>query len=374
MFKKEESFLSKISIKNPCPCGSEKIYKDCCGKNVIEFPTISISEEAAMFQKELLKYTFERYEHDILDLAFQYPLFNFMDVKEEPILVETHDTYMQHMRTWAVFNLPIAKGQTIFEEFYRKKSSKIVRKKTKNLILSWRGATPKLYLLKTIHSDRVVIEDILDRTEYDLPLEYETEMVEENSLLLGMLLDRGTGMYFLGEPISFPAAGTGKLVQEFQSELEEHLEDDGGYEDFYQVDLPYLLERLLLRMIGDIDLPDITQFEWGSEKELQVAILIQEHMREDDCPIDMIVTAIVIWKSYCEKGSPSIRKPEVYAASIDYLVQSALLDILAPSQKEIADKYDISVATISKLYKKIGDLLYEELDNLGITEEMDYEY
>ncbi|MGE8081540.1 SEC-C metal-binding domain-containing protein [Peribacillus loiseleuriae] len=366
--------MSKIYQDNPCPCGSEKRYKSCCGKNVIEFPTISISEEAAMFQNELLKYTLERYETEILDLAFQYPLFDFTDVEEEPILVETHDTYMQYMLTWAVFNLPIAKGQTIFEEFYRKESSKIVRKKMKNLIQSWRGATPKLYLLKTIYSDRVVIEDILGRTEYELQLEYEKEMVEENSLLLGMLLDMGSGMDFLGDPISFPAAGTVKLVKEFQDELEEHLEDGGEYEDFYQIDFPYILERLLLRMVGDIELPDITQFEWSSEKELQVAILIQEHMRKDDCSIDMIMTAIVIWKSYCEKESPSIRKLEVYAASIDYLVQSALLDMLAPSQKEIADKYEISEATVSKLYKKIGDTLYEELEGLVMTEEMDYEY
>ncbi|MBA9028771.1 YecA family protein [Peribacillus huizhouensis] len=366
--------MSKISIENPCPCGSEKIYKNCCGQNVIEFPTISISEETDMFQKELFQYTLEKYETDILNLAFQYPLFDFMDVEEEPILVETHDIYMQHMFTWAVFNLPIAKGQTIFEEFYRKKSSKIIRKRTKNLIHSWRGATPNLYLVKTIHSDSVVIEEILSRGEYELPLEFEKEMVEENSLLLGMLLDRGAGMRFWGEPIKFPVAGTEVLVKEFQDELEEHLEDDGGYEDFYQIDFPYILERLLLRMVGDIELPDITQFEWSSEKELKVALLIQEHMREDDCSIDMIMTAVVIWKSYCEKESPSIHKPEVYAASIDYLVQSALLGIVAPTQKEIADKYDISAATVSKLYKKIGKILYEELESLVRTEVMDYEY
>src|SRR5699024_6666533 len=73
---------------------------------------------------------------------------------------------------------------------------------------------------------------------------------------------------------------------------------------------------------------------------------------------------IFMWNVFCAKENPTFRKPQVYAAALHYFIDSNIPGLGYYTQKELAEIYGVSVASLSKAYRKMEDGLAEELDEM----------
>lgn len=86
--------------------------------------------------------------------------------------------------------------------------------------------------------------------------------------------------------------------------------------------------------------------------------------------LSIIDTARLIWVEYCRLYNPTIRKPEVYAAALHYIMADAILQQRI-SQKQLAEQYGISASTLSKridtfydAFEDIAGQIHDQLDDL----------
>ncbi|MBT5831991.1 MAG: hypothetical protein HOH77_17525 [Candidatus Latescibacteria bacterium] len=94
-----------------------------------------------------------------------------------------------------------------------------------------------------------------------------------------------------------------------------------------------------------------------SGKAGQVENLIQSAMQEAAFSPAQITNARMLWRDFFQTENPTIRKPEVWAASVDYVI--GLLEGQADqTQQTTAKRYGVSAASISQRYFDIyGDFL-----------------
>ena len=63
--------------------------------------------------------------------------------------------------------------------------------------------------------------------------------------------------------------------------------------------------------------------------------------------------------------TPTIRKPEAFAAAVEYYVNSISLNGASVSQAKLAKKYGVSASTISSRYKEIEGALTDEAERFA---------
>lgn len=94
-----------------------------------------------------------------------------------------------------------------------------------------------------------------------------------------------------------------------------------------------------------------------SGKAGQVESLIQSAMQEAAFSPEQITNARMLWRDFFQTENPSIRKPEVWAASVDYVI-GMLEGRSDQTQETTAKRYGVSAASISQRYFDIyGDFL-----------------
>lgn len=97
---------------------------------------------------------------------------------------------------------------------------------------------------------------------------------------------------------------------------------------------------------------------------LEAFIAYSRGCQKDD---DFLNTGLDLWTTYCIKENPILRKPQVAAAALFYLVDS-----LGPekgiTQSQLAKDFFISAPSISSRYKVLQAALTDEIANLVNTE------
>src|SRR5690625_1144962 len=76
---------------------------------------------------------------------------------------------------------------------------------------------------------------------------------------------------------------------------------------------------------------------------------------------DLKETGTIMWNVFCAKEAPLFRKPQVYAAALHYFIDRNVPGLGFYTQKELAEIYRVSAASLSRAYRKMEDGLDEEL-------------
>src|SRR5690625_1611255 len=76
---------------------------------------------------------------------------------------------------------------------------------------------------------------------------------------------------------------------------------------------------------------------------------------------DLKETGTIMWNVFCAKEAPLFRKPQVYAAALHYFIDRNVPGLGFYTQKELAEIYRVSAASLSRAYRKIEYGLDEEL-------------
>ncbi|MCD5324229.1 MULTISPECIES: SEC-C metal-binding domain-containing protein [Pontibacillus] len=105
----------------------------------------------------------------------------------------------------------------------------------------------------------------------------------------------------------------------------------------------------------------VPEFEWENEQFKEVADRISQGIAAgEEYPENFEYTALFLWRKYCDKKNPDIKKPANYAASIEYITLK-VLGGMRMTLKGLGEKYGGSSTTISKRYKEIEKVIEEDL-------------
>ncbi|GEN46631.1 SEC-C metal-binding domain-containing protein [Alkalibacillus haloalkaliphilus] len=332
----------KVGRNDPCPCGSGKKYKKCCAQsNIVEFSSQVVVQEMDQHWKSLMEYVFEFHP----DLVF------YESATDE---VEQVRQVMK-MLYWA--SVIEKSGQTAMEGFVDHMLPKVNRPMTKSALKDWKHSKPSIFKVEHVQSEEVV--EMLDLFTHDR-LEVRrgcipVDNISQDLYVIGFALSWGPQYQIM--PIAYPA--TKSHYHQILNEISDHNE---------------FVERFL-------DLMDL----WFSELEFDALELLQNdkakrvveilrgHMSEKEKQKTTYDNLEVAWVDFYEKNLPRIQKPEVLAATLEYLYWTSPMFGLqdeSVTMKELAKKYGVNSNSISNRVYEIEDYLFERFHDINANEDV----
>lgn len=330
--------LSKIKRNEPCPCGSGKKYKKCCGASPVTEPESTvINDELERLHHELNSFAMNKYGDDINE---QTKLYN------NPILQnneETLNVYNVGLTIWILFNAPfIENNQTIFDVFYNNNKSRMSQL-TRHMLSEWPKKAPSVYEVMSVDRQTkqfVTVKDILTNDSYPIPFHEEDDFIE-GSVIIGTLVPFIDYHSFLFTMIKLYRHDKDTLTQL----LQQYSAEDGGLQKHF----PDFLAHALV--------DGVKANEWDNPLYEEVVQLFAKHMVDKDYADDIILKGFTLWNTYCKKEKPSFKNIESYAAALEYLVQKKLPNMTTVTQSQLAKEYNTSPGTVSTNFRKLSNAL-----------------
>ncbi len=93
----------------------------------------------------------------------------------------------------------------------------------------------------------------------------------------------------------------------------------------------------------------------GTETLDDVEPLFVNSMEASSFGVPEIVRAVRLWREFKSKAQPTYRRPEVYAAAVEYIM--VLFGFYRDSQVEIGERYGVSPSSISSKWHEIERIL-----------------
>lgn len=341
---------SKLSRNAPCPCGSGKKYKKCCGQQKTVSITSIIEKEIMALQVQFVQYAIHEFSREI-ESEFEMRLCELQVDDEE----EMEFYAFVHAVWFALFEY-LDDEKTILEHFIEARVKLIQRPQMKEILQSWRNPRPIAGRMLNLTSEYITIRDTLTDEVIDIKLLEEVKATD-HSFVFAFIVPFGQEWIFFTTLFDSKGEQDGKeehfLLSEFSM---------SGYED----PVEFLTDEFLVLM-SDLPIamtefsPD--DFEWPSEGHKKVANIFEKEMKRMETPNTMIAAGLILWYKFCEYEPRLAKKSETYAAAIHYLNMTVnpLIDI---TKKEIAGIYHISPSTLGTAIADMEYVLQNELRKL----------
>lgn len=339
--------MSNPNRNDLCPCGSGKKYKKCCGmSNVIEISPQLYNNELDQLHDDILAYALGNYEELFLEQTRIYyqPFFN-------DDTVETED-YLTGLTLWTILNVPILKNdQTIFDAFYQQQKGKIKRTRTKKTFLEWAYTAPSVYEVLETNNEETPLTTIV---EISTDKKFQVPMIDEMGYAVGTLII-GSLVPFVGfHQFFFDVI---ELIEDDKKKVLSLMENYPNDKNQFNETFPdFLAEVLFIDMDSTLDLPPNDE----------VANLFKEHMTAKGIDQEVINLGMNMWQSFLLSEKPNFKKPATYAAALEYIIQTLIIENYAITQKEIADEYGTIAGTVSSNYRKILRFIEEAIEDFDI--------
>ncbi|MHA6250906.1 SEC-C metal-binding domain-containing protein [Oceanobacillus sp. CAU 1775] len=324
--------MKNVGRNDPCPCGSGKKYKKCHGaSNVIEINPNRYNHELDNLHQGLIDFSLEYFETEIGAFLQEHPQPRLID---NQILV---DSFFSGITIWFILNQPVQNGQTIFDIYNEEQQKKVKYESVRNAFSNWKEAVFSIFKVIEVTDEKYTLQDIRSNETYYLRT-HEERILEDNGVLTGVLLPFVKYHEF--------------LLTEIHLLKENHL----NYEKFSNLtDLEF--KKRYPEILADLLVGQVEEDEWEHRTHEAVAEMFSEHLRLKTSDENYIRTGIELWKDFISYAEPIIRKPEAYAAGLDYVIQQALFEGHVQSQKELANEYGVTATTVSKNAHKIYDVV-----------------
>ncbi|WEG13446.1 SEC-C metal-binding domain-containing protein [Pullulanibacillus sp. KACC 23026] len=363
--------MPKIRRNDPCSCGSGKKYKNCCGNNQVVSLERILHQEIMDLQVELMDFALKNYEEDI-----------FLSIKETEIPFQKLETELGQdlhvflymiLANWIVLEVAVEEEQRIIDLFIQRKLRQIKRERLKAILLSWReGFSFVGRLVSKEPSDLFLLKNIMDQQEVRVqvlePERYKN--TELNSLIMGNLLPMsGQAFTFFAAFMDVHPEESDEVEGRIRGIYDEHL---NSYEDdshsFFSDHFPEILASVFF---DREKMRSLASYEWENPVHGLVAALYYEKILEEEyVPANLIQFGLELWQTFCLRKHPTIRNPKLFAAALHYLV-SCLLPFNQPTQKQIAQAYEVSASSLSTKYRELESVLKQDIDEFFAHEEED---
>lgn len=357
--------MGKVGRNAPCPCGSGKKYKHCCErKQDVVFLNEVITQEALQLQQELFEYSLTHYGDALSDFIFQ-------QIQHLPIVdEEEQETFMLYVTQWAIFCAPILNGRTVFEHYVQTRGPKIKRASTRNLLRSWTKEVPSFARVVGRETNVIVVEDIFTGEQKRVTLQ-DGMTIEIGSLIVGLLVSLGSTYTFFLSLLELEQEKADFLVERLRRKQEQANEP---LHEWIATSFPELLHECFGSSLPeDFEIDDL---QWDDPIHQQTAHLLKEKMDRIHGQGPLTNIALVLWRTYCELVHPTIKKPELYAAALHYLIVATFFPYKVATQKDIAEHYGVSSSSLSAKYREVEEVLadflqqvYDKLEELELEDD-----
>jgi hypothetical protein len=345
--------MAKINRNEPCPCGSGKKYKKCCLHNNEASPLSFTEEDRKTFQKLLPSlFDYSKKFDDKLQPLYQRYTASFEDIREQDA-----KAFSQIIFHWLIFNAPVLNNsETILSSFIeenRETSSPALQK----LLDRWKGIKPSLLIVTKEDNNTIQLKDSLDPAAIIPEKTAALADLSDGDLLIGYIYPTPDGSVLGTDALLVPASMKSAFYQEYDR-LTDSFNRNGKPEKEFFVDcFPAFISLISWFLSPENDNKADAEAE---EKQAEVINVLFNQIDLMAYPYSLLLRAEKMWNSYYGEKNPRIQKPAVFAASLEYWMSKQPGQWTNPKQKELAEKYGVSPATISAKYKDFTSSLTEE--------------
>ncbi len=348
-----------IGRNQDCPCRSGKKYKKCCLNNVVSMESV-VGKELDLLQNELFSY-FEMKETDkIIPLLEELAGEDEMDDDDRNMLTTL-------MLKWIIFHKTFKSGTLAQQYIDAKRKQKKPRPSVMKQLEKWHDIAPSFSIItKVIDEDWVEVIDLVSEDRKTVKLFDDFSNAEEGMLLFGFLLPYGSYYSYFLFALEFDEDEKDMLTDEVRDAF-----DHSNYEDFPKfmiAEYPNIINNILF----EVDSIDLDQIEWLNPLYEEVAEIYQAEINAYEYSFtELASTGILMWNIYTRKSEPIIRKPEVYAAALHYIMDMNVPGLGFHTQKELAERYKVSTTALSRAYRKLENGLSDEFQKMHEMSEED---
>lgn len=342
----------KVGRNDPCPCGSGKKYKKCCGANEVISLSQVLESDIDDLEKQLLHFSLRNYGNQIEE-SFE----NFQ--QEYELKNEDEITFFEFVHTiWFTLFAKADQGGTILDQFITSELRKIKRPKLKQVVQSWKDARVFFGTIISIEDNSYIIEDLFnsDRLEAVVVTNLEKQY-EQNGFFAAILLPFDQKFVFFPAPFDLPS-----LDSESAAEFIRQAYSESNYDNQNDFMTEFFMELMY-------DLPEvgahyeINEMEWTEPVFQEVAELFQTELEQIGVEQDIIDTGIYLWNLFCHKKQKKIKNPNIYVGALHYFISTFAPMETNYTQKQLAEKYGVSYGSLSSVYRELEDTLAEDLDS-----------
>lgn len=379
---------------DPCPCGSGKKFKKCCMSKNETF------DNGVLY---LLKQEFDRLNQGLFDYS-QRNYRRSLDTFTKKVILSHSMSYSMRavvkelLTIWGIFNLPVRGDLTPFDVYCEAYQNGTPRQSAIEMVTSWKKALFSVYSIQSISEDRLMsVTDIWTKETALVPVPTGNHAPALDSLLVGMrvsLIDDAQE-FLLGYA---EVEGSVWSEEKLNTLRNTYLNADAQRSIIEQVNekMPEIFIKLIapssqasdqaeghqekvstseeapsrvksektpadqtdqLNDVKKADQEDNLTFS-GNASQKEVLYILQQNAASDFLQSSALQTVFSLWNAYVAKHNPTIKKPEAYAAALDYYI-GVDLNTGQATQAEISKKYGVSSSTVSKNYRLLHDFAEE---------------
>lgn len=346
--------MTNINRNEPCPCGSGKMYKDCCGLKAAVSITHLLENEMDELQKQLIHFAFDYFSEEI---AEDFELFEEMNEREIEDEQERQFFELIHAIWFSLFE-ELDDGETILDKFIASGSGKIKRPKLKRILQSWTQARTIAGKVISTNDNKLSVEDGFTGERLETLIIGVPIAIEPGSFFIGIIVPFDQYYVFFPSLFDLP-----HLKPDYAISFIEDSSLAAEYESSQEYLTDFFMEVLSeLPMVGGM--VEIEEIDWPAPIYKEVANLFKEKLETLEEPPPVIDMGIVLWFSYCQKEMPRIKNPNLYAAGLHSLL-STVLPMLDPlGKKELASTYNVAATSISRVTSAMEAGLEHEINGL----------
>ncbi|PLS04349.1 SEC-C metal-binding domain-containing protein [Neobacillus cucumis] len=342
--------MEKINRNEPCPCGSGKKYKKCCGVHDAISITGVLLNEIDELQKQFLHFAYYHYGHDIIED------FEILEASMEIENDQEREFYELIHAIWFSLFEGLDDGETIVSKFISAEAGKIKRPKLKQILKSWTYARTVAGIVLAVDDNLLTIQDGFTSERLESINLNETYEVKEGAFFVGILLPFEQKYVFFPSPLELP---------DLKPDLAISYIEDSSMDADYDSPQEYLTDFFMdvvseLPMVGG--LLEVDEMDWPAPIYKEVANLFKEKL-EEQIPPPILDTGVILWHQFCQKRQKRIQNPTIYVAALHYLL-STFAPIEQVTQKELGKQYGVSPRSISTITSELEKELKDEIGEL----------
>ncbi len=350
--------MASIGRNEPCTCGSQKKYKNCCGK-------VQSSSVADLAREELLH--------------LQQSYINFLRKNADQTFTRNLDLHKNKfsshiqdlegieaiMAAWLGMVEVYQNEQTYLQAFAEKESKTIVRERVKKTVEDWPNVKVIIGRVAGFDGMTMTVEDAFTHKKEEIVVYEKLSEMGEFVCTLAYPYGDLHGI-FLSEmvlPFAKSEQGEQRVRQYFE---------DSPYTD-HEV---FLLERFSDVLLDLMDAA-FAQDDWSMQEELDngdwakpvykdSGTKLAQYIESENVSEEIGATMIYLLQQYYKKVRPNLKKADLNAAALFYLMDRYFEGVSnGKTQKEVAAAFGVSPASVSKRSAEmevvLGDVL-KELD------------
>lgn len=339
----------KISRNEPCPCGSGKKYKKCCGLKETVSITAIIEQEVMNLQSQILEFALFEYEREI-NHSFQKKVDDLTTEDDQEM-----EFFMFIHSLWFTLFVPVYKEKTILQIFIEDRGKMIQRPKVKEILQSWTDPRPIAGRVLSITPETIIVQDTLTDETIQIKL-LEPFDSYDNLFVFGMLVPFGQENVFFITPFDLEGG---------KDEKEEQFLRTMFLQSKYENPVKFLKNHLV-ELMNELPYSTVEyspdDFEWTAPGHKEVATLYTQKMQELNAPNTNMTMGLILWFKFCEKIPVQRKKPATYAAALHY-VNVSMNPLADVTKKGIAEMYGVSPSSLSGAVLEMeGELSHEITD------------